>query len=79
MLPKDLKFTPGQRVRINLSAAKLVPDYVGLVGHIGIGGLSAPHYHGGQYYVTVHLPTGAVVTLRLLEHCLDDASSDFRL
>jgi hypothetical protein len=70
---------PGQRVQVNRSAAKLVPDYVGLFGHIGIGGLSAPHYFSGQYYVTVHLETGAVVTLRLLEHHLDDAPRDFRL
>ena len=79
MLPSNLKYVPGQRVRVNRSASSLVPDYVGLYGHVGIGGISAPHYFGSQYYVTVKLPTGATVTLRLPEHCLDDAQRDFRL
>ena len=70
---------PGQRVRINSLAAPLVPDFVGMHGHIGIGGISAAHWIAGEYFVTVRLPTGAAVTLILPEHCLDAARPDFRL
>ena len=79
MLPRNLKYVPGQRVRINHSASDMVPDFVGMYGTIGIGGVSARHYFNGEYFVTVHLPTGARVTLRLPEHCLDEARPDIKL
>ena len=43
MLPRNLKYVQGQRVRINEQAYHLVPDYVGMYGHIGIGGISVTH------------------------------------
>ena len=70
---------PGRRVRINLSASAVGPGFVGMYGTIGIGGVSARHYFNGEYFVTVHLPTGARVTLRLPEHCLDEAQPDIKL
>ena len=59
------KYIPGQRVRINEAASELVPGYVGMVGHIGIGSINAPEFYQGQYFVTVRLETGAKVILRL--------------
>ena len=79
MLPKDLKYRPGQRVWINDSARELVPDYVGMCGHVGIGGIAAAHYYRGDYFVNLRLHTGATVILRLPECCLDDAQPKFRL
>ena len=74
-----LKYTPGQRVRINEAASELVPGYVGVVGHIGIGSINAPSFYQGEYFVSVHQETGAKVILRLPERCLDEAPPDFRL
>ena len=79
MLPKDLKFIPGQRVRINEHASEMVPDYVSMYGHIGIGGINATHYFRGEYFVKVLLPTGAKVVLQLPENCLEDAHIEYRL
>ena len=79
MLPRNLKYVPGQRVRINEQAYHLGPDYVGMYGHIGIGGISVTHYFLGQYFVTVQLETGATVILQLPEQCLEDAPVGFRL
>ena len=79
MLPKDLNFIPGQRVRINKQALEIVPDYVGIHGHIGIGGINAIHYFRGSYFVSIRLPTGAKVVLHLPEDCLEDADSEYRL
>ena len=73
------KYQPGQRVCISESASGLVPQYVGMVGHIGIGSISAPAYHQGEYFVTVRLDTGAKVVLRLPERCITDAPSGFHL
>jgi hypothetical protein len=79
MVPRNLKYAPGQRVRINASASRMVPDFVGMYGTIGIGGVSARHFYHGEYFVTVHLVTGAPVTLRLPEQCLDEAQPDTKL
>ena len=79
VLPKSLKYVPGQRVRVNRAASSLVPDYVGMCGHIGIGGISAPHYFQGRHYVALNLPSGAQIIVRLPERCLDDAPTNFRL
>jgi hypothetical protein len=79
MYPRNLKYVPGQRVRINSQATESVPDYVGMFGTIGVGGVSTRHYFNGEYFVTVHLPTGAFVTLRLPERCLDEAQPDMKL
>ena len=73
------KFQPGQRVRIGEAASGLVPHYVGMVGHIGIGSINAPAYYQGKYFVSVRLETGANVVLRLPERCLSDAPSSFNL
>ena len=56
-----------------------MPGYVGMVGHIGIGSISAPSFYQGEYFVTVRLETGAKVILRLQEQCLDEAPAEFRL
>ena len=77
-LPR-LKYTPGQRVPINETASDVVPGYVGMVGHIGIGSISAPSFHQGEDFVTVRLETGAKVILRLPEGCLYEAPAGFRL
>ena len=77
-MPK-LKYTPGQRVRINEAASGLVQGFVGMVGHIGIGSINAPAFHQGEYFVSVRLETGATVILRLPERCLDEALAEFRL
>ena len=79
MLPKDLSFVPGQRVRIREQASEIVPDYVGMYGHIGIGGISATHFFLGEYFVKINLPTGAKVVLQLPENCLEDAPTGYRL
>ena len=79
MLPPDLKFTPGQRVVINDSASEIVPDFVGLHGHVGIGGIGARHFFRGRYFVSLRLPTGANVIVQLPERCLDEAPTDYRL
>jgi hypothetical protein len=73
------KYRPGQRVCINEAASGLVPQYVGMAGHIGIGSINAPAYYQGEYFVTVRLETGAKVVLRLPERCLNDAPSGFHL
>ena len=73
------KYTPGQRVRINEAASELVPGYVGMAGHIGIGSISAPAFYQGEYFVTIRLETGAPVILRLPEHCIEEAPAEFRL
>jgi hypothetical protein len=57
----------------------LVPGYVGMVGHIGIGSINAPAFYQGEYFVAVRLETGARVILRLPEGCLDEAPAEFRL
>jgi hypothetical protein len=79
MYPRNLKYVPGQRVRINSSAAASVPDFVGMTGTIGVGGVSARHYYAGEYFVTVLMTTGAYITLRLPEDCLDEARPDMKL
>ena len=79
VLPDNLKYLPGQRVRVNRAASSFVPEYVGVYGHIGIGGISAPHYFQRRYYVTLDLSSEAHIILRLPEHCLDDVATDFRL
>lgn len=79
MLPKDLKFGPGQRIRISEQALGIVPDYVGIHGHIGIGGINATHYFRGSYFVSIRLPTGAKVVLHLPEDCLEDGQTEYRL
>ena len=57
----------------------MVPDYVGMYGHIGIGGINATHYFQSEYFVKIHLPTGAKVVLQLPEDCLEDAHPEYRL
>ena len=79
MYPRNLKYVPGQRVRINPRAAESVPGFVGMIGTIGVGGISARHYYNGEYFVTVHMTTGAYVTLRLPENCLDEVRPDMPL
>ena len=44
MRRKNLKYYRRQRVPINKTAAVMVPDYIGMYGHIGIGAIAAPHY-----------------------------------
>jgi hypothetical protein len=73
------RFGRGDRVRVNEKARRVYPDYVGMLGHIGIGSIAAKHFHHGQYYVTVVLPTKGRVILRLTEKQVDDATPDFRL
>ena len=73
------KYTPGQRVRINEAASGLVAGYLGMVGHIGVGSISAPAYYQGEYFVTIRLETGAKVVLRLPEQCIEEASAEFHL
>ena len=73
------KYTPGQRVRINTRASDQVPEYVGMLGTIGIGGISAPHFFYGEYFISIRHESGAKVIVRLPEHCLDDAPTDIRL
>ena len=69
MLPQ--KFIPGQRVRVNKLASDLVPEYVGMLGTIGIGGISAPAHHHGEYFVGIRRDTGAKVIVKLPTHCLE--------
>ena len=73
------KFIPGQRVRINKLASDLVPEHVGLLGTVGIDVIAAPAHHHGEYFVSIRRETGAMVIVRLPEHCLDDAPTGFRL
>ena len=73
------RYVPGQRVLINKSASDLYPDYVGMYGHIGIGGVAGPYFAHDCYFVGVRLETGASVILRLPEKCIDEAPTDFRL
>ena len=70
------KYTPGQQVRINENAIGLVMGFVGMSGHIGIGGINAPSFYQGYYFVTVRMETGATVTLRLPERCLDEITAE---
>jgi hypothetical protein len=79
MYPRNLKYVPGQLVRINPHATESVPDFVGMTGTIGVGGVSARHYYNGEYFVTVHMPTGAFITLRLPESCLDETRPEMKL
>ena len=58
---------------------RVVPDYVGMHGHIGIGGINAIHYFRGSYFVSIRLPTCAKVDLHLTEDrgglvCLNSAA-----
>ena len=73
------KYTPGQRVRVNKSAAGTVAGFVGMTGHIGIGSLNAPAFFQGKYFVSVRMGTGSNVILRLPEECLDSAPSELTL
>jgi hypothetical protein len=73
------KYTQGLRVRINNAASGLVQDFVGMVGHIGIGSINAPSYYQGEYFVNVRLETGAKMILRLPEHCIEEAPAEFHL
>ena len=70
---------PGRRFRINKLASHLLPECVGMLGAIGIGGIAAPAHFHGEYFVSIHRDTGAKVYVRLPEHCLDDAPTEFRL
>ena len=76
---RPAKFFPGQRVRINEAARDLYPEWVGAFAHVGIGGIAAPYLFSGNYYVHTSNEKGGTVILRLPEHCLDDAPSDFHL
>ena len=73
------KFILGQRVRINKLASDLVPEYVGMLGSVGIRGIAAPAHHHGENFVSIRRDTDARVIVRLPEHCLDDAPTEFRL
>ena len=73
------KFIPGQRVRINQAAVDKVPEFVGLIGTVGIGGVNAPYCFSGEYFVSIYRDTGAKVIVLLPEHCLDEAPTTFRL
>ena len=75
----NLKYTPGQRVRVNERAIGLVAGFVGAIGHIGIGSLNAPAFYEGDYFVSVCLKTGANVILRLPEQYIDEAPGEFRM
>jgi hypothetical protein len=46
--------------------------FVGMSGHVGIGGINAPSFYQSYYFVTVRMETGATVTLRLPEQYLDE-------
>jgi hypothetical protein len=70
-MPKP-KYTPGQRVRINENAIGLVMGFVGMSGLVGIGGITAPSFYQGYYFVTVRMETGDTGTLRLPEQYLDE-------
>ena len=73
------KFIPGQRVRINQAAADRIPEFVGMLGTVGMGGVHAPYYFGGEYFVSIHRDTGAKIIVQLPEHCIDGAPTGFRL
>ena len=79
MPSEDLKFVPGHRVRISEQALEIVPEYVGMHGHIGVGGINAIHYCRGSSLVSFRLPTGAKVVLHLPEDCLKDAATEYWL
>jgi hypothetical protein len=79
VLPPNLKFVPGHRVRVNDKAREKYPAYVGMYASIGIGGISARHYFLGEYFVSVWLPSEAKVILLLAEECLDDAQPNYGL
>jgi len=66
------RFVPGQRVRINEKAADQVPEFVGMLGTVGIGGVNAPYYFRGGYYVSIYREKGARIILHLPEHCIDE-------
>ena len=73
------KFYRGQRVRINERAVDRVPEYVGMLGTIGIGGVNAPYYYAGRYYVSMRRENGAKIIVLLPEECIDEAPAEFRL
>ena len=56
-----------------------MPEFVGMLGTIGIGGINAPHYLNGEYYVRVHRENGSKVIVQLPEDCIDEAPTQFRL
>ena len=77
-MPKQ-KFIPGERVRINERASELLPEYVGMLGTIGIGGIAVPAHHHGEYFVSIRRETGVKVIVQIHERCLDYAPTGFRL
>ena len=70
------RYIPGQQVSINENAIGLVMGFVGMSGHVGIGGINAPSFYQGYYFVTIRMETGAMITLRLPERCLDEVSAE---
>jgi hypothetical protein len=72
------KYNSSQRVMVNDNAAGLVAGLVGLTGYIGIVNQDSRSLYDGDYIVDLKLESGATVTLRLPEGCIDGRTEGLR-
>jgi len=65
------KYKPSQRLIVNDNATGLVAGLVRLIGYFGIVSQDSPSLYDGDYIVDVKLDSGAIVSLRLPDGCID--------